>query len=282
VQATGNISGWDPSNPHIAANTSIVFPEGIRDPYVENWFFGVQHQIRAGVVVQLNYVGTAGHKLFRAEAVNRVPGALLPEGTCVTDTFGRKLCSQVNTNVDANGFAINPSGRLNPNQGFLRVWENAGNSIYHGLQLSAQKRMSHGLQVSGNYTWSHVIDSGSTWRNGGTTADGFAPGDGVSTDMTVPNLDRGNSVFDIRQRLTFNYVWELPFLQKAHGGLGRFWVDGSGTESGRSRAAPTGPRSAEALLQTPDLMITEQELAIRLPSIQPSVSIRARTTTWMG
>ena len=122
----------------------------------------MQHQIRAGIVVQLNYVGTAGHKLFRAEAVNRIPGARLPEGTCVTDTFGRKLCSQVNTNEDANGFVINPVGRLNPNQGFLRVWENAGNSIYHGLQLSVQKRMSHGLQIGGNYTWSHAIDSGSS------------------------------------------------------------------------------------------------------------------------
>jgi len=220
AQATGNISGWDPSNPHIAANTAIVFPEGIRDPYVENWFIGVQHQIRAGIVAQLNYVGTAGHKLFRAEAVNRIPGALLPEGTCVTDTFGRKLCSQVNTNVDPNGFAINPAGRLNPNHGFLRVWENAGNSIYHGLQLSVQKRMSHGLQISGNYTWSHAIDSGSTWSNRGTSANGFAAGDNVSTDVTLPSLDRGNSVFDIRQRLTFNYVWELPFFQKAHGALG--------------------------------------------------------------
>ena len=155
-----------PRIPILAANTAIVFPEGIRDPYVENWFFGVQHQIRAGIVVQLNYVGTAGHKLFRAEAVNRIPGARLPEGTCVTDTFGRKLCSQVNTSEDANGFVINPVGRLNPNQGFLRVWENAGNSIYHGLQLSVQKRMSHGLQIAGNYTWSHAIDSGSTWHNG--------------------------------------------------------------------------------------------------------------------
>jgi hypothetical protein len=220
VQATGNISGWDPSNAHIADNTAIVFPEGIRDPYVENWFLGVQHQIRAGIVVQLNYVGTAGHKLFRAEAVNRVPGARLPEGTCVTDTFGRKLCSQVNTNKDANGFEINPVGWLNPNQGFLRVWENAGNSIYHGLQLSVEKRMSHGLQIGGNYTWSHAIDSGSTWRNGGTSANGFAAGDGVSTDITLPSLDRGNSVFDIRQRLTFNYVWELPFLRNTHGALG--------------------------------------------------------------
>jgi len=180
----------------------------------------VQHQIRAGIVVQLNYVGTAGHKLFRAEAVNRIPGARLPEGTCVTDTFGRKLCSQVNTNMDANGFVINPVGRLNPNHGFLRVWENAGNSIYHGLQLSVQKRMSHGLQISGNYTWSHAIDSGSTWRNGATSANGFAAGDAVSSDLTLPSLDRGNAVFDIRQRLTFNYVWELPFFRNTHGALG--------------------------------------------------------------
>ena len=220
AQATGNISGWDPSNPHIAANSAIVFPEGIRDPYVENWFFGVQRQIRAGIVVQLNYVGTAGHKLFRAELVNRIPGARLPEGTCVTDTFGRKLCSQVNTSEDANGFVINPVGRLNPNQGSLRVWENAGNSIYHGLQLSVQKHMSHGLQTSGNYTWSHAIDSGSTWHNGQTTANGPAAGDGATTDLTIPNLDRGNATFDIRHRLTFNYVWELPFFPKTHGALG--------------------------------------------------------------
>lgn len=220
VQATGNISGWDPSNPHLAGGTSIVFPEGLRDPYVENWFLGVQHQIRTGIVVQLNYVGTAGHKLFRAEAVNRVPGARLPEGTCVTDSFGRKLCSQVNTGEDANGFVINPVGRLNPNQGALRVWENSGNSIYHSLQLSVQKRMSRGLQISGNYTWSHAIDSGSTWHNRFTTANGDAAGDGVSTDMTLPSLDRGNAIFDIRQRLTFNYVWELPFFQKTHGALG--------------------------------------------------------------
>jgi len=257
VQATGNISGWDPSNPHIAANSAIVFPEGIRDPYVENWFFGVQHQIRSGIVVQLNYVGTAGHKLFRAELVNRVPGARLPEGTCVADTFGRKLCSQVNTSDDANGSVINPMGRLNPNQGSLRVWENAGNSIYHGLQLSVQKHMSHGLQIGGNYTWSHAIDSGSTWHNGQTTANGAAAGDGVSTDLTLPGLDRGNAMFDIRQRLTFNYVWELPFFQKTHGALG-----GSGR-----------------MAMERDLVVPERLPLVALPGrgLQPQVRGKGRT-----
>ena len=218
VQATGNISGWDTANPHVTRAT-VVLPEGVRDPYVENWFFGLQHQVRTRIVVELNYVGTAGHKLLRGDVVNRVPGARLPEGTCVTDNFDRRLCSQVNTNRDTNGFLVNPAGRLNPNYGFFRVRQNVGNSVYHGLQLAVQKQMSDGLQIAGNYTWSHAIDSGSGWR-GFETANGFAAGDALPTDLTLPGLDRGNSVFDIRHRLTFHYVWELPFFQKARGWRG--------------------------------------------------------------
>jgi hypothetical protein len=90
IQATGNISGWDPSNPQLAGLSSIVFPEGIRDPYAENWFLGVQRELRRSITVEVNYVGTAGRKLFRAESVNRVPGARLPEGTCVTRHRSRK------------------------------------------------------------------------------------------------------------------------------------------------------------------------------------------------
>jgi len=34
-----------------------------------------------------------------------------------------------------------------------------------------------------------------------------------------PGLDRGNSVFDVRHRLTFNYVWELPLFRNRTGFL---------------------------------------------------------------
>jgi outer membrane receptor protein involved in Fe transport len=220
AQATGNISGWDPANPQLALGSGIVFPVGFRDPYVENWFLGIQHEIQTGLTVEVDYVGTAGRKLFRPENVNRIPGARLPEGTCVKDNFGRRLCSQINTNMDANGFEINPRGLLNPNFGTLRVFENAANSIYHGLQISTKKRMRHGLEISGNYTYSHAIDSGSTWHNGDTTANGLAAGDSFTTDFTLPQLDRGNSTFDVRHRLTFNYVWQLPFFRQAHGFAG--------------------------------------------------------------
>jgi hypothetical protein len=216
-QATGNISGWDPANPQTSGFTAIVFPRGLHDPYVENWFVGLQRELHSKVTVELNYVGTAGRNLFRAENVNRIPGGLLPEETCATDNFDRRLCSQVNTTTTGNGEEINPTGQLNPNYGRLRVWRNSASSIYHSMQVSVRKQLSRGLQFGGNYTYSHSIDDGSSWQSSFTSVNGSAAGDGITTDQTEPGLDRGNSVFDIRHRLTFNYVWELPFFRNTDG-----------------------------------------------------------------
>jgi hypothetical protein len=206
AQAVGNLSGWAAGNPQTAFLTGIV-PQNIRDPYVYNFYLSVQHEIMPKLSVELDYVGTAGHKLFRADDVNRLPGAKLPVGSCVTDEFGRELCGQ-------------PGGRLNTNYGNLRAWENAANSNYNSLQLSVKKQVSHGLMFNLNYTWSHSIDNGSTWHSGATTANGDAAGDGFTTDFTNPGLDRSNSIYDIRHRLVFNYVWDLP-LGKRTGFLGQ-------------------------------------------------------------
>jgi hypothetical protein len=207
AQAVGNLTGWAASNPQTAFLTGIIFPQGVRDPYVYNFYFGLQHEIMPKLSVEANYVGTAGHKLFRADDVNRIPGGHLPVGGCVQDIFGRTLCGQ-------------PGGVINSNYGNLRVWENAANSNYNALQLSVKKQTSHGLLFNLNYTWSHSIDDGSTWHSGGTTANGDAAGDGFTTDWTKPGLDRGNSLFDIRHRLVFSYVWDLP-LGKHSGFLGQ-------------------------------------------------------------
>jgi Carboxypeptidase regulatory-like domain/TonB dependent receptor len=212
AQAVGNLTGWDPSNPNTAILTGIVYPEGIRDPYVYNYFMGFQREIMPRLVVEANYAGTTGHKLFRAENVNRIPGGRLPAGSCVTDNFGRQLCGQVD--------ATNPLGRLNPNFGTLRVWENVSNSNYNSLQLSVKKQASHGMTFNLNYTYSHAIDEGSTWHSGATSSNGPAAGEGYTTDVTQPALDRGNSIFDVRQRLVGNYVLELPWYRSQQGFLG--------------------------------------------------------------
>ena len=206
AQAVGNLTGWDASNPNLGFLTGIIFPEGIRDPYVYNYFLSVQREVLPKLVVEVNYVGTTAHKLFRAEDINRIPGGRLPTGTCAQDNLGRTLCSQ------------GGSGRLNRNYGRLRQWQNAVNSNYNALQVSVRKQMSHGIQFTVNYTWSHSIDGGSTWHSGATTANGAAAGEGFTTDQTGPSLDRGNSLFDIRNRAVANYIWEMPFF-KGKGGV---------------------------------------------------------------
>jgi hypothetical protein len=223
--AVGNIQAWNPATRHQAVLTGIILPEGIRDPYVFNWFFGMQRELAPKLVLELNYVGTAGRKLFRAEDINRIPGGALglfsdldPE--CVTDIFGRDLCSKLDPAI--TGYTVgqpgNENGRLNPNYGRMRNWRNTVNSNYHSLQASLRKQMSHGLNFTLNYTWSHAIDGGSTWHSGATTANGAAGGEGFTTDQTLPGLDRSNSIFDIRHRIVFNYVYELPFF-KGRGGI---------------------------------------------------------------
>jgi hypothetical protein len=202
-QATGNIIGYAGFNPDTAYLTGIVLPQGISDPYVYNFFLSVQREIMPKLVVQADYVGTAGHKLFRAENINSQPGAILPAGAQVIDNLGRTLTGL--------------GGLPNNNYGVMRTWENEVNSNYNALQLSAKKQMGAIPRLGGtsvllnaNYTYSHSIDNGSTWHSGATTANGGAAGEGYTTDQTDPGLDRGNSIYDIRQRLVMNYVIQLP------------------------------------------------------------------------
>jgi hypothetical protein len=196
AQAVGNIDGWNPLNPNLASLTGIIFPQGVDDPYIYNYYLGIQHEILPKTVLEVNYVGTTGHKLFRAEDVNRLPGTLLPVGSSIVNNVGELL----------TGYG----GRPNPNYGRLRVWENVVNSNYNSLQASLKRQMSHGFLFNVNYTYSHSIDNGSTWHSGSTSANGAAGGEGFTTDPTHPEFDRGNSIYDIRHRLVINHVWQLP------------------------------------------------------------------------
>ena len=211
AQAVGNLTGWAYSNPDTAFLTGIVLPQGIKDPYVHNFFFGIQREIASKWIVEANYVGTAGHRLFRAQQINKATGGGLPAGVCLTNNIGENVCGNVS--------AVNASGFVNPNYAVMRQWANANNSNYSGLQLQLRKQMSRGVLFNANYTWSHSIDNGSSWHDAATTAGGAAAGDGYSTDIAYPGLDRSNSVFDIRHRLSLNYVVNLPG-QNLHGPAG--------------------------------------------------------------
>ena len=104
----------------------------------------------------------------------------------------------------------------NPDFQFVSLTSNTATSDYHALQLKFQRRMSRGLQALASYSFSHSIDIASTDSSANT----------VNTPGAIanPNIDRGNSDFDIRHSFTAGITYDLPspgsqkFVRAALGG----------------------------------------------------------------
>lgn len=91
---------------------------------------------------------------------------------------------------------------VNPNFQFIALTDNSSTSDYHALQLKYERRLSHGLQALGSYTFAHSIDNAST--------DAFATELNTPSSIANPNVDRGNSDFDIRHSFTAGLTYDLP------------------------------------------------------------------------
>lgn len=84
---------------------------------------------------------------------------------------------------------------------------NKGNSNYNGLLFTLSKNLSNGLQFNFYYTWSHSIDNVSAPANNIASNNGY----GYICDALRPRECRGNSDFDVNQRITGEFVYDLPF-----------------------------------------------------------------------
>jgi hypothetical protein len=140
------------------------------------WSAGVQREVPFGVIVDATYVGRRGLYLQRERNINQ-----LPEGT-----------------RNANpGVAIEA---LRPYKGYntIRLAENAARSIYHSLQLSAERRYSNGFKLAVAYTLGKSEDNGSDKRN-------------VIWNSYDDTNYWGTSNFDRTHVLVVSYIYDLPF-----------------------------------------------------------------------
>ena len=90
---------------------------------------------------------------------------------------------------------------LNPNFQFITLTDNSATSDYHAFQMKFQRRLSRGLQGLASYTFSHSIDIASSDAGNNRTTPGT---------IASPNLDRGNSDYDIRNSFTAGVTYDLP------------------------------------------------------------------------
>ena len=162
-----------------------------KTPYTQNYNLSIEQGFGKNTYLTFGYVGSNSHHL------------------------------QVNPDPNAPLALENPSNwaqyaRPFPYFGPFAYTAYAGNSNYNSLQAKLQKSMSNGLSLLASYTWSHSLDDAPTPL--GTNGDG-----GYRQSNLIPiSMDYSNSGFDVRQRITFNAVYQLPF------GLGRKYMNQSG------------------------------------------------------
>jgi hypothetical protein len=166
-----------------------AIPDGkLHAPYFMEWSLGVEHQFGTTASLQAQYVGT--------RAVNQ------PYSTQVNGY--QTVCQGC--------FAPFPYMQpTDPRFGAVTQFSTGANSHYHGLQLTAVKRLAHGLQGQINYTFSRCMD---TVSNGGFLQ--FSAGGILSPLPGELARDYGPCDYDIRHNLNGQYVYQLPVKVRNH------------------------------------------------------------------
>ncbi len=178
--------------------TGVVGPPGVTVvesaeqalPQTMNFSFGIQREIGFRSVLDVSYIGSLARHLIIQRNINSIPMYAQFDPANIDTTTGSPL----------------PDNYLRPYLGMgtinMRTFD--GTSNYHGLQMSANRRMTNGLQYGVSYTWSKSL--------GVSNAD-FG---GVSMYFPMRHQNYGPLGYDIRHMVSINYNYDVPNLGKKY------------------------------------------------------------------
>jgi hypothetical protein len=152
-------------------------------PRVQEWSFGIESQLARDWGLEVNYVGTAAHHLDNIHL------------------FG---------NQPVPGTGDYQPRRPYPDFNSLAYFTSDANSKYNALQAKLTKRFSTGFLFLTSYTWGKTM-SDQEGNEGSYGVSGNLPQD---DNNLRPNY--GRAVSDVRQRLAFSSVWQLPVGNGKH------------------------------------------------------------------
>jgi hypothetical protein len=182
-------------------------------PYTQQWHLGLEYQLPADTVLEVSYAGSRGLKLFAFYNGNQAVPVL---GTDSLPTAPRRPANDEAPGATGPCTLANPQNCNPALDTTIETFRSNAQSNYDSLQVRLEKRYSHGLQYELAYTFAHALDNASSASLGSVNNGDFQ-------DQRFPNQNYGNADFDVRQRLVFSYLYDLPF------GRGRaFGKDASG------------------------------------------------------
>jgi len=187
----------------------FAFDQNIKTPYMENFNLNIQQQITSKITLQVGYVGSQGHRLFRFFDINQ------PSQTEITncDLGIDPQCAP----AGIHSVSV-PRNFGSPSGAFYIFQENSsGKSNYNSLQASLRVNGWHGINSVLNYVWSRSLDNSSDGED-------FVVNAAQPQDSNNPGAEYGRSNFDIPQRLTWLFSYQFPTMgggwQKLKNGWG--------------------------------------------------------------
>ena len=189
----------------------FAFDQNIKTPYMENYNLNLQQQITSKISVQVGYVGSQGHRLFRFFDINQPSQAQIAAADCPN---GIPTCATTGAIQDFTVPRVfgSPSGAI-----YIFQENSKGKSNYNSLQASLHVSGWHGINSVLNYVWSRSLDNSSDGED-------FVVNAAQPQDSNSPNAEYGRSNFDIPQRFTWLFSYELPTIsggwQKLKNGWG--------------------------------------------------------------
>jgi Carboxypeptidase regulatory-like domain/TonB dependent receptor len=189
------------------ANPNLfVFAHDYVQPYVEQGRIGLERQIGKNYSFTATYLYYHGLHLTRTRDINLQPPTPFartgPDG--VVYTFQRFSSTRPTTVARATGQQYNR----------ISIFESSARSVYNGLALQLNKRLSNGFQFLASYTWSRARDE----KPDQTIVVVGADDAKIIENQLSPGADYARSDTDIPHRFVFSPIYEWRTIQ---------WTDNS-------------------------------------------------------
>jgi hypothetical protein len=151
----------------------------------------VERLLSPNLTASATFLFARGLGLSRTRKVSLPPPVLLTPGNTASLGIPNAFPQQL-------GMLVFPPARLKPQFDNLYQWENRASSVYDGLSLSLNRRLSNDIEFSGSYTYSKAIDDASDF-------------DEQPNNPDLLSAERALSANDQRHRFVFSGTFDLPF-----------------------------------------------------------------------
>jgi hypothetical protein len=161
--------------------------------------FGVQRSLASRTVLAVMYVGNQSRQQNYYQDINLPDQANLP--------------GLINHTIQRNN--------VNPYLGFgsISMSTDGANAHYNGLQVDLNSQIKRDLSLRVFYTLSRSIDPTTGGSGGGDLS-------AVSNPYGGWQYDVGRSGYDRLNNLSFNFIYDIPFMRHASSALARTLVGG--------------------------------------------------------